>query len=41
MKIDGTKLLKVLAQLVVAAPAIAAAVKPVVDEVTKPKATGA
>jgi hypothetical protein len=36
MKINLTKILSVLMQLIAAAPTIAAAVKPVLDEVKKP-----
>jgi len=38
MKVNIGKLLAVLAQIVVAAPAVVAAVKPVVDAAKKPKA---
>ncbi len=40
MKINLGKLAAVLAQILVAAPAVAAAVKPVVEAVKKPKAGG-
>ena len=41
MKINVSKLLSVLMQLIAAAPMIAAAVKPVLDEVRKATATPA
>ena len=37
MKIDLTKLLRVLGQIVVATPVVAGAIKPVVDELGKGK----
>lgn len=40
MKINLGKLASVLAQILVAAPAVIAAVKPVVDAAKKPKAGG-